>query len=108
MANITKPFEPYYDRVLGQTITSQRQKERLVRAHRSKSHPEGIYDVRDDHKFMKEQMAIQRDREGYKASTMPGYKPKSERELEEIKRRGGERAFDRNNPTGSGTKYFHR
>ena len=54
MANITKPFEPYYDRVLGATITSQRQKERLLKAHKSKSHPMGIYDIRDDQKFIKE------------------------------------------------------
>src|SRR3990167_3489555 len=86
MANILKPFEPYYDRVLGQTITSQRQKERLVRAHKSKSHPEGIYDVRDDHKFMKEQAYVQAHREEFKAHTMPGYKPKTEREIEEIGR----------------------
>ena len=91
-------FEPYYDRVLGATVTSQRQKEKLMKAHRSKAHPMGLYDVRDDKKFLKEMEHIQRHREEYKASTMPGYRPKTAREIEEIKRRGGERAFDRNRP----------
>lgn len=91
-------FEPYYDRVLGSYVTSQRDQDRKMKAHKSKSHPNGLYNVRDDKKFLNEMNYIQKHREDYKATTMPGYKPKTERELEEIKRRGGERAFDRNRP----------
>ena len=69
-----------------------------MKAHRSKSHPDGLYNIRDDKKFMKEMSDIQRNREMYKASVMPGYKPKTERELEQLKRHGGEHAFDRNRP----------
>lgn len=106
MANLNKPFEPYYDRVLGQTITSQRQKERLVKSHKSKSHPQGIYDVRDDHKFMKEQKYIQEHREEFKATTREGYKPMTQRELE----RHGERKHDPSHPTDSArrTYFFQR
>ena len=66
---------------------------------KNSSHPKGIYDIRDDKKFLKEMAAIQKDREGYKAATLPGYKPKTERELHEIRTRyGGERVFDANRP----------
>lgn len=99
MANLAKSFEPYYDRVLGATITSQRQKERLMKRVKNSSHPQGIYDIRDDKKFLKEQAYIQAHREEFKAATMAGYKPKTERELHEIRTRyGGERRFDEQRP----------
>ena len=99
MPNIPAQFEPYYDRVLRTEITSQRQKESLMKAHKSKSHPQGLYDVRDDKRFLKEMADIQKHREEYKSATMNGYKPKTERELEDIRRRyGGERAFDPSRP----------
>ena len=66
---------------------------------KNSSHPQGIYDIRDDKKFLKEMAAIQRDREGYKAATMAGYKPKTERELNEIRQKyGGERAYNPDRP----------
>ena len=95
---MSKSFEPYYDRVLQATVTSQRQKEKLMKAHRSKSHPEGIYDIRDDKKFLKEMDYIQKHREEFRASTQQGYRPKTERELDYIKRHGGERVFNRERP----------
>ena len=99
MAYVPKSFEPYYDRVLRATVTSQRQKERLMKQVKNSSHPQGIYDIRDDKKFLKEMATIQKDREGYKATIMPGYKPKSERELQEIRERyGGERRHDASRP----------
>lgn len=99
MANLPKPFESYYDRVLGATITSQRQKERLMKKVKNSSHPQGIYDIRDDKKFLKEQAYIQAHREEFKAATMAGYKPKTERELNEIRQKyGGERVYNPDRP----------
>ena len=100
-------FEPYYDRVLGSHITSQHDQDRKMKAHRSPSHPQGLYNVRDDKKFLNEMANLQRHRENYKASTMPGYEPRTQRELE----RQGERRYDAARPDADSTgnrKYFHR
>ena len=94
MANLAKPFEPYYDRVLGATVTSQRQKEKLMKKVKNSSHPQGIYDIRDDKKFMSEQMYIQRHREEFKAKMYQGYKPRTQREIE----RYGEKAIQPERP----------
>lgn len=74
-----------------------------MKSHRSKSHPMGIYDIRDDHKHMKEMADIARHREEYKAANRPGYKPMTEREIAKY----GERKMDSRDPR-NGTKYFHR
>ena len=73
-----------------------------MKAHRSKSHPQGLYNVRDDKKFLNEMANIQRHREDYKAKSQPGYKPRTQREIE----RQGERVYNPENPDSSGKRTF--
>lgn len=87
-------FEPYYDRVLRSVVTSEHDKERKMRRFKSAGHPNGLYNVRDDKKFMKEMAYIQRHREEYKATQQPGYKPRSYNEIQ----RQGEHAYDAKRP----------
>ena len=61
---------------------------------KNSSHPQGIYDIRDDKKFMSEQMYIQRHREEFKAKMYQGYKPRTQREIE----RYGEKAIQPDRP----------
>lgn len=92
--NVPGAFDPYYDRVLGSWVTSEADKYKKMKKHKSESHPHGLYNVRDDKKFMAEMKNIQKHREDYKAVTHPGYKPRTKSEIE----RQGERSFDANRP----------
>lgn len=87
-------FEPYYDRTLRSVICSEKDREKKMRKFKNYSHPEGLYNVRDDKKFMKEMAYIQKHREEYKAQTHPGYKARTQREIE----KQGERSYDQNRP----------
>lgn len=92
--NVDGHFEPYYDRVLRTEVRSERQKERLVKKFKSNGHPDGLYNVRDDKKFMREMAYIQKHREEYKSISQPGYKPRTESEIQ----RQGEHAHDEKRP----------
>ena len=87
-------FEPYYDRTLRSVVTSERDKEKKARSLRNYSHPEGLYNVRDDKKFMKEMAYIQKHREEYKSTLHKGYKPRTQGEIE----KRGEKAYDPSRP----------
>lgn len=87
-------FEPYYDRTLRSTVVSERDREKKMKKVKNYSHPEGLYNVRDDKKFMKEMAHIQKHREQYKEATHPGYKARTQREIEKY----GEKSFDQNRP----------
>ena len=85
-------FEPYYDRTLRSMVYSERDKEKKMRSFKNESHPQGLYNVRDDKKFLKEMNYIQKHREEYKALTNPGYKPRTQAEIQ----KQGEIAHDPN------------
>ena len=77
-----RPFEPHYDSVLRSWVTSESDKAKKMKKLKNYSHPQGLYNVRDDKKFMKEMQYIQKNREMYKEATHPGYKARTEREIE--------------------------
>lgn len=89
-----KDFEPYHDRILGGMVVSYRDKEKKMKRVKNEAHPKGVVSVLDDKKFMREMAYIQKHREEYKAMTMPGYKPRTQKEIE----RYGERRYDPNRP----------
>lgn len=90
----SRTFEPYYDRTLRSWVSSERDKEKKMSKFRSSGHPDGLYNVRDDKKFMREMAYIQKNREEYKAQIQPGYKPRTQREIE----KQGERAYVADRP----------
>ena len=92
--HVTQFFEPYYDRVLRSYVTSEHDKEKKMKKLKNYSHPQGLYNVRDDKKFMREMAHIQKNREMYKEATHPGYKARTRSEIE----KQGERAYDKARP----------
>ena len=72
---VTPHFEEFMHPIIGKVITSRSQLEKERTNHKSRSHPEGLYDLRDDKKFIQEMKYIKKHREEIKASRVPGYKP---------------------------------
>jgi hypothetical protein len=100
--HIKPAFEPYYDRVLEAHVSSYSDREKKMNKLSNYSHPKGVVSVRDNKKFMREMAYIQKHREEYKEKIMPGYKARTEREIE----KQGERRYDPNSPNIRSRRIF--
>src|SRR3990167_4194487 len=58
-------FKPYYDKILRCWVSSSRQQEKLMKKHKSYSHPEGLYALQDDKKFLNECKKIRNNKIDY-------------------------------------------
>ena len=81
-------FQPYFDRTLKKYICSERERLKEMRSFGDSRGPRPLRDIRDNYKHMQESANIQRHREDFKASTWPGYKPRTKAQIEKQGERG--------------------